>query len=318
MMFALKYFCTYLIFTISLTVNLLLVSSAHAIVSDDSATRFHRTAIALQNDSGELRAKFVEIALMQMIEVYLAESDLARDEATRVDLDEKLRSWVLSVETYTEALILSVERVQAGAPVQLMVIDSGAVTVLIDDNLTILTHPRADQQRAYESNVLMLFCTGQRCAAFTQVARDTAPITETMPTLSPHWIFSGTTATCQGESGSISIEYQNQTNLAAMRSHCKQLFAEIRAVAAEMIRQSRHGVKLDWTVLEITSISQSTEYLLRFNSAGDSSVLSVPLMYASGKLIHDLRPWFVARVSRGPDPSLTLNGQVYGWQFGTR
>ncbi|MEH6592369.1 MAG: hypothetical protein V7746_19040, partial [Halioglobus sp.] len=313
-----KYLRSCLLVLSFLTVNLFSAPWTNAFESDDPASRFLRTAMGLQDESDELRARFVEVALMQMIEVYLAESDLARDEANKAEAGQKLSGWVLSVNTYIEALMASAELLQSGAWVGLVFMDSGAVAALIEGKLTILAHPRAEQQSTFESNVLNTFCADGRCAFLSATAINVEPIAETQPTRSPHWLFDGRNATCQGESGSISIEYTNQINLSAMRAHCKQLFIEIRLVAAEMIQQSRHGVKLDWEVLALSAVPQSTEHLLRFNSLGDSSVLSVPFIYASGDILLDLRPWFSARVLGGPSPKVNLVGSDYGWHFSPR
>jgi hypothetical protein len=315
---AFKNMFSYLLFATALAANSLIAPWGNAIDSDDSGSRFHRTAMALQTEPDEVRASFVEIALMQMIEVYLAESDLARDEAGRAEGNEKLSGWVVSVDAYTDALLETTELVQAGAPVELVFMDGGAVAALTEGKLTILAHPRAAQQSTFESNVLNFFCADRRCAELTTQTINAEPIAETQPTLNPHWIFNGNSAICQGESGSISIEYQSQSNLSVKRSHCKQLLAEIRLVVAEMIRQSRHGVELDWSLLALSPIPQSTAHLLRFNELGDSSVLSVPVIYASGNILWDLRPWFEARLSGAPDPTVDLLSSEYDWHFSTR
>ena len=52
---------------------------------------------------------------------------------------------------------------------------------------------------------------------------------------------------------------------------------------------------------------------MRLNAAGDSILVTLPLIYGSPGLLEDLKPWLRYRVGAGEEVQLRLDAADYGW-----
>ena len=68
----------------------------------------------------ELATEFATVALAELAESFIAEADLARNEAEEAtEGSEKLRAWAWGVDQYSEQLLLVMEDVGLGFPVDI-------------------------------------------------------------------------------------------------------------------------------------------------------------------------------------------------------
>jgi hypothetical protein len=81
------------------------------------ASRFDLVVSLVAGDAGENRSAFAEAALLELASIYLAEADLARNEATDSSRPYKLLRWSGAVERYADELLLALAKVQHGAEV---------------------------------------------------------------------------------------------------------------------------------------------------------------------------------------------------------
>lgn len=275
-------------------------------------SRFQRTVLYLQDTSTDEQADFTAAALSQLAEVYMAEADLARAEASRSQgkLRAKLLGWSIAVDQYANQLVLLMEDLEQGFPVALLQGREGAVTVSVAGRMVILSHPRADQQAAYEQRVLAEFCGSNDCRSMTVVADQPEPIPVTTARVNPVWTFTEKGQLCTGDT--IEIRFTTIENLGLLRSICAQLLQELSALAAELAWQARHGVEVDWSALTITATPGRPEHLVRLNGAGDSILLTVPLLFGNQNLLQDSKPWLRDRASGGESATMRLDAAKYG------
>ena len=97
----------------------LLLFTSPALSDESDASRFDRTAQALQAAEPQLRARFADIALLELTEIYLAEADLARREAESADDAGELIAWSRAVTQYASGLALLLDDIAFGLPVEL-------------------------------------------------------------------------------------------------------------------------------------------------------------------------------------------------------
>ena len=291
-------------------------SVAAQLLLDESAdpwSRFHRTILALQEGSTEEQADFALDALRELIEVYIAEADLALMEARQPDQANKakLRGWSLAVDQYASQLMLVMEDIEDGFPLVISLGREGAVTVTVADRAVMLNHPRALQQSAFEQRVLAEFCSRHDCEAMTEQADSAEPIPRSGSGMKPGWAFTETGQVCSRQG--IEVRFGSTLKLGESRSTCEELLQEADTLVTEIAWQRRHGVVVDWAQLAVSPTPQRPEHLVRLNAAGDSILVTLPLIYGSPGLLEDLKPWLRYRVGAGEEVQLRLDAADYGW-----
>jgi hypothetical protein len=53
---------------------------------------------------------------------------------------------------------------------------------------------------------------------------------------------------------------------------------------------------------------------VQINALGDSVLVTVPMLYGSPELLHDVLPWIRQRVSNQQEAGISLDAERYGWQ----
>lgn len=287
-----------------------------AVGDPPALSRFQRTVLSLRESSPDDQAGFATQALGQLAEVYMAEADLARTQARGEQGKQaaRLRGWSMAVDQYASQLMLVLDDVAQGYPVELLANREGSVSITVAGRAVILGHPRPGQQAAYEQQVLTDFCARYDCVGLTAgllVGEAVQPIPMTANPVSPRWTFTGTGPVCSNEG--VTVRFDSTRQLAALRELCAQLMQELATLATELAWQGRHGVVVDWNELAITATPGRTGHLLRLNAPGDSILVTVPLLYGSPGLLDDIQPWLRARAAGERAPALELDAANYGW-----
>ena len=279
-----------------------------------AGNRYTRTTRALTAAPPQWRSDFASKSLLLLAEIYLAESDLALREADdREGADaSKLRGWSRAVAAYGEQLLLVLDDVELGFPVELLPLGDRGVALRIADRTVMLNHPRVDQQAAYEQRVLAGFCSVRDCDALTPPA-EPEPIPMTPPTVAVDWRFSDDGPVCR--SGGVSIQFNSSANLSRVRPLCAQALQELLALELELRWQRRHGVEVDYGSLRISATPRRPEHLVQLNDTGDSMLLSLPLLHGSDGLLAAVSDWLYQRVEMASRSSaLVLDADQFGWR----
>ena len=292
------------------TCGVLVALLLSASVAADSS-RFERTVAALQRAELPLRADFAAIALVELTEIYLAEADLARNEAQVPDGDPALRGWSRAVERFAEQLLLVQEDVAFGLPVELRRHDREVPAVSVAGRTVMLAHPRRTQQAAFEQHVLARFCAAAPCARLTGTQAATAPIPVAPAMVSPNWEFSPNGPLCRYRG--LAVQFSANGKLAGQRARCAALMQEAETFAAELAWQARHEVDVTWDALAVSATAHRPEHLVLLNDAGESLLISVPLIHSTPGLLDALTPWLRQRHSAGEPASVQLDAGTLGW-----
>lgn len=288
--------------------------AAACILVHASESRFQRTVDQLRIVAPEQEGDFADIALAELAEVFVAEADLARTEARQSSGESraKLLGWSIAVEQYADDLLRLVDEIGEGAGVSVRSDPEGTVTVTVERRRVILLHPRPDQQAAFEQRVLSGFCAVHDCEQLTADATlSREPIPVTAGTVYPRWKFAPDGARC--ESDGITIRFSGTQQLASLRHICEELMLEADSLAVEIAWQQRHGVEVDWANLEVSSTPGQPEHRVRLNDAGDSILLTIPVLYGSPGAMEVLLPWLRTRYSDEPVVPVTLDAARFGW-----
>lgn len=275
-------------------------------------SRYQRTVQALQRSTSELQADFGAIALAQLAEAYIAEADLARNQARQQGGNSKLTGWSRAVDQYAEQLILVLEDISEGFPAELAYRRDNTVSVGVAGRLVILSHPRADQQAGFEQGVLREFCSRHDCQGLTATYIPQEPIPLSASQVQPRWTFAESGPVCSHDG--ISLYFSSTRNLAHARGICRQLLEEAITLAGEIAWQQRHGVSVDWRVVNIRATPRRPEHLVQLNFSGDTILATLPLLHRSVGLLADLQPWLASRYSGGERVAVRLQARAYGWE----
>ncbi len=293
---------------------LLAMTSGWSQASEQTAnpSRYQRTVESLQQAPPELSATFAEVALAELVAIYLAEAGLARNQARESARSGKLLGWAVAVENYAEDLLILLEAVEQGAPATLQPNRNEVPTLTVAERAIMLSHPRAGQQGEFEQRILADFCAREDCAPLTAIDPDAAPLPVSAALVTPEWSFNPEGAVCRYRG--ITLPFRGDQNLTRLRSLCNQLAQELALLANEIAWQRRHGVVVEWHALAVNPVPQTPEHVVILNAAGDSILVSVPLLYATPALLADILPWLQSvQADDSPQP-LRLDPAKYGWQ----
>lgn len=290
----------------------LLLLAYPASSADGVASRYQRTIQSLQVSTPELRARFAAIALLELEEIYLAEADLARREAEDEDHPAKLQAWSRAVEQYAGQLVLVQSDIDSGFPVELRTNPLEVASITVAGRTLMLAHPRNGQQLAYEQGVLAKFCGGNTCIELTRDEEPLQSIPVSASTVTPQWDFSPAGPVCRYRQ--LQVEFSNRGSLTRQRGLCEQLMQELESMATELAWQQRHGVDVDWGQLDLRSTPGRPEHLVVLNQAGDSLLITLPLLYGTPGLLGQVSPWLQQRHSAQGPSKLSLRAASMGWE----
>ena len=278
-------------------------------VANDS--RYHKILGSLQSADSTTQGRFASTALLELMEVYFAEADLARNESGSSAERSKRNGWSRAVEQYTSQLSLVIDDIEAGLPVALHLHAREAASVSVAGRTVMLAHPRSDQQQAYEQSVLKRFCIGGVCRELVAATEVHEPIPMSSATVTPHWDFGSSGPVCSHLN--LRIEFDSGGKLARQRQLCQQFMQEVEVLSTEIAWQQRHGVNPEWDNLIIRPTPMKPEHLVLLNAAGDSLLISLPLLHGTDDVLSKVTPWLQERHAQAGPPIVVLDATSLGW-----
>jgi hypothetical protein len=301
--------------TRTLFLGLSLLLWACASTANESAaqeSRYHRPIAALPTSAEEHRARFASIALLELAEVYIAESDLARKESEQAEDPGKLLAWSRAVERYASQLSLVLDDIALGFPVELRLNDREVSSVNVGGRVIMLAHPRADQQFVYEHSVLTQFCSTKTCEELTENEDVLEPIPMSPALVKPRWEFDTAGPNCSYRS--VRLSFTVGGDLTRQRQLCQQLMQELEILSTELAWQQRHGVDIQWQNIKIEATPMQPEHLVLLNVQGDSLLVSLPLLYGTPGLLKAVLPYLQQRYAGDNVELITeLKAADLGW-----
>ncbi len=283
-------------------------------VQGDEQSRYHRVVMALQTADQDWKVPFAEAAISQLVEVYLAEADLASFQAGPDHEDLKLSGWSRAVERYANQLLIVQEDARQGYPVELYAGTLVPPRLVIAGRSVILSHPREDQQVAYEQLVLTDFCRRANCDQLVppEKAPEPEPIPVSAPAPAVEWQVTDDGPRCEGHS--VSVIFSRGTDLQRMEPLCKQVLHELSTLRSELQWQQRHGVALEPELFETRTVPGRPVHLFILNQQGDSLLLELPLLHTSPGLMRDVNAWLLPRQPGESRGRPLLQAGDYGWE----
>lgn len=287
---------------------------AHCAVADTAqapdSNRYDRIVAAVTEAEQEEVERFAAIAVQQLVEVYIAEADLARSQAQDSDRESKLLAWSRSVEQYIEHLLTVIDSIEGNAEIHLLLRDMQPPAIRSAGVTVVLSHPRPDQQGAYQQRVLSHYCRAGFCDRWLAVEKPPRPIPMTAAAPQPVWRFDSDGPQCSARG--ITLSFSGQGNLALRRGLCVQLVQELLSLANELQWQQAQGVAIDLAALVIEPVVHSPEHQVRLNAGGDLVLVVLPLLASTEGLLAAVENWLHAELT-GSDISLNLHAEQFGW-----
>ena len=276
-----------------------------------SESRFSKTARYLDSAAPQLRSEFAATALTHLIDGYLEEVRLARQEARSVGAPVSLGGWSMAVNRYASQIVFLLKDIELGLPVRLTVAEETALSIAVGDRVFILSHPRLNQQHLLEQEILMDFCASRRCEKFSPPGTEPASMIATSIYIRPEWAFTirGPVCSYQG----IAVHFSSRKNLAKSRLICEQFLQEVILLTNEISWQRGLAVPIDWGEVEIQPTSRRAEHTVRLNRLGDAVIVTTPLLYGNPRLLGHILPWIRQWLTNPQDASIALNADHYGW-----
>ncbi len=272
-------------------------------------SRFFRTALQLGQASPEEIADFASTALTLLAQAYQQEAKLAQREAVQAGGDKKLLDWSRAVQNYSAQLSYVLADIELGLPVVLVPQGEKFVALEVADRMTILSHPRGNQQSVLEQQILQSYCARHDCVALLATAahRENESVPHAVGPLRPQWTFDEDGSACAYRG--FQLRFAPGQNLAAARQFCRSLVTEIFSLIDELRWQQRHGVTIDWSLLQITTTPYGSDHQVLLNAAGDSVLRALPRLGDNPALIQTLSSWLALRVAGKARESIEVDAE---------
>jgi hypothetical protein len=280
-------------------------------LTGEEQSRFQRTVQHLQGESPAMRADFAAIALVILGQAYATEARLAGAPGA-VGRDASKRGWALAVSQFARQMPLLVADIDLGFPVHLTIGADRTVAVTVADRTVMLNHPRINQQGVFERDILQNFCASVRCDAFWPTDEPAAPIPFSVSSITPEWAFTPQGQVCSYRG--LGVRFDTAQNLANARVICEQFLQEAATLREELVWQQRHAVVIDWDNLEIQAAPHRPEHMVRLNDAGDTLLVTIPLLYSSPELTESILVWLKQPFESQRELTIELDAARFGWQ----
>jgi hypothetical protein len=275
-------------------------------------TRFQRTAQYMQGADPGLRRDFATAALSSLASAFRAEADLAREESGESVRHASLRAWSATVDGFARQMPLLLEDIQLGLPVDLTLGVDKSLVITVADRTVILSHPRLNEQNAFEQEILVAFCALHNCERFMLGNGGVEPIGFSTAQIRPNWTFTAGESLCAYHG--ITVRFRSASDIARARRVCDHFLQEVVTLANELAWQQRHSVGIEWGQLAIQATPRRPGHIVQLNALGDSILLTAPMLYSSPELLRDVLPWLNQRVSNQQEVNIVLDADRYGWQ----
>lgn len=259
-----------------------------------------------------MRAEFALAGLAELYEVYSGEADLAKNQAQNQLDGGKLLGWSYSVYRYANEILGAIDAIEQRSEVTLVKVERDYVTVKVAGYSYILSHPRSDQQAAFEQRVLNQFCIIHDCSGLSQAGN--SPVRGTLGTEkpSPVWQFRENGAVCSMRG--MDLYFADMSRLAGARDLCTRFMGELLTLAGELIWQRQYSVEVDWGFMDISDTPDSPVHIVQLNAQGDAAMLTVPLLWSTPGLLTQLKPWLRATVNGEKVNKVLLKAADFGWE----
>jgi hypothetical protein len=294
-----------------------IISAAQISVAQEAEgqTRFQRTVQYLQDAAPELRGDFAAIAITKLADAYIAEAQLAREDARASGRDANLGGWSVMVDYFARQMPVLLDDIELGLPVALTIGDEKSLVITVAERTVIVSPPRLSQQSAFEHTILSDFCEIHSCEQFlpatgTAAAQESSSVA--MVAVSPSWSFSTQGPVCSYQG--INVKFESQKDLANSRKICKQFLLEVMTLTDELAWQQRHGVAIEWEDLDIQAVSQISEHMVGLNAIEDAVLVASPLLHRSPELLQLVVPWIRQRLNNQQELSIEIDADRIGWQ----
>ena len=87
-------------------------------------------------------------------------------------------------------------------------------------------------------------------------------------------------------------------------------------LAHEIAWQRRHAVAVQWHDLSLSAVPGRPQHTLRLNRAGDTLLLSLPVLHGSPGLLEAIVPWLRRAAPDNDAPRVMLRASDYDWESG--
>jgi len=291
---------------------LLLCGSLRISASDipPEVSLFVRTVVQLKTQPVENTSVFASIALSQLAEAYYNEVDLVYN--ADQDATKKQYRWARAVESFANELVRLNDRIIQGGVSEIKLLPLTEPVIHVDNYFVTLTHPRPDQQAAFEHAILAEYCAQMNCDVVSASVADatSAKAESTKDIAELNWQFAADGANCSYRG--LRLKFGREVDFKTVRTRCTVLINEVTKLSSALRWQQQHNVVIEWPKITVSSMQQRNEHSITLNSFGDATVAEVPLLNGSPDLLQAVLPWLRANLN-GDALSADINATHYRW-----
>lgn len=267
---------------------------------------FNRLAMALNDADAPVRVDFAVFAVSEMIIAHRNEADRARQETRDNTAGRNPERWAHAVDAYATDLTAVLNSVTADTAVAIEIGPEHSVALRIDGKPVIVSFPKTRQQGVFERRVMERFCDLHRCEDLIAEYQRTDP-SPRFKDSPPLWRFSEQAGpVCATEDG-LEFRFQDRVNLRQKRKACRQIVAELNALAERIAESSSGGVSIDWSKLAIHPLAGEDQQLVELGGEGGSIRMPLQALATTTQLLIQVRPWLAAKVEGSSFRQVVIN-----------
>ena len=301
----------YLRLVLSLICSFLLNSVAAAepqVHTPPPFLNLNRLAIAVSDAPAPVRVDFAVAALSEMVIAHRKEAERARRDARNNRASRSPARWAVAVDAYAADLMAVVDSVTTDTAVAIEIGPDNCVSLDIAGKPVMVSFPKTLQQLVFEQRVIERFCNLYRCEDLVAEYQRTEPSPQ-LKNSAPRWSFSERAGPVCATDDGLEFQFQDTVNLSRKRDACRQIVAELNALAAVIAEQLSAGVGIDWNRIAIHPLSGEDQQLVELGDNGGSIRMPLPALAATSQLFTLVRPWLAAKVKGKDVRQVVINAE---------
>lgn len=272
------------------------LASAPAAAAPDADALVER----LQQTGYGARAHFARLALDELMLAYTDQVERSGRPQRLAGDKTDLRPWRAATLEFVERLRALRERVDFGAPVQVVAAAGGGVTLFIDREPVMLSGPDLRGLDTPQQSVAARFCAAYDCSSPAAAGGGEGHAVFDDGDAAPHWSFAQDRSPALVAGEGVRFVYADLSQREEKEQRSRQVMAELRNLVRVLRVAYDNGRELDWERMSLVARGNGALERVRINGHGEQMFLSMPILARTPGFWRQTRPWVRAQVEGRP------------------
>lgn len=263
----------------------------------DNFSRLVRIVAAADQDAQQ---DFAWIALSELVAAYeKVYASSATERPKKQKAREKLYSWRSATRSYVAELYRLLERLSAGADIQIQAEEAGPPVIHINGTPVIISGPEIGSVMLMEKRIIDTYCDMYDCSDLATAVERQAEMEPRISAGSGSWTLQNFGRASYRTKDGLIFLFSGLSERDEKQRACDEIAAELRSLSAGLQDAALAGHWIEWESIDIQPLARELGERVRFNSAQEYLLLPLPLLAQSWPPAPGILNWLRQRAFDG-------------------